>query len=473
VANYHDLLDAVAQIRAATGNDGDWMTGLSASDISVVANPASPPAAVDAVFAKLTAAHPAIFGSGATAVFPQLASDQSEGAAAEAIRTAETALAQQHSQAALLDLQVVAAVLNAHTSHAESVAALERLQSEIEAAVTSRTDLDTPAGARGFQRYLIDKLRDIRTVVETADLDATSKAAMAAALASLYASSSTASGDVGEPSVRPQPPSEPLQPSAPVPSSASSPVPPIPADLGLDPLPPTIADNAFPPVDYPSTPVPVPPPAATTPMSGGWGGAAPSPGMPFGGGLPPLPMGSIPDFPSDPAGGPSPQGIKPHPDPVSTEPTDQQSADPTGQPSAGEDPDSHGASSHGANSVELPDGQIIIAPNPQLAAAITAAVAGTPIAEAFSAQGITIPAPGSAIANPVQPMDLLPGDVGLFNDRHALALGDDKALLDNKIQAIASMSGLGFIGWQRPPEPVVAPAPDVPAPAPPPQAYPR
>jgi hypothetical protein len=173
-------------------------------------------------------------------------------------------------------------------------------------------------------------------------------------------------------------------------------------------------------------------------------------------------MGSIPDFPSDPAGGPAPDGTKPRPDPVSTEPTDQQSAEPTGQPSASGDPNGQDPSS-----VELPDGQIIIAPNPQLAAAITAAVAGTPIAEAFSAQGITIPAPGSAIANPVQPTDLLPGDVGIFTDRHALALGVEKALLDNQIQDIASMSGLGFIGWQRPPEPVIAPAPDMPVPAPP------
>ena len=468
MANYHDLLDAVARIRAATGSDSAWMTGLSPEDIAVVANPASSSAAVEAVLTKLTAAHRAIFGLGPTAADSQIVPEASAGAAADAIRTAETALAQQHSQAAQLDLQVVTAVLNAHTSHAESVAALERLQIEIGDAITSRTDLDTPAGARGFQRYLIDKLRDIRTVVETADLDATSKAAMAAALASLYASSSTALSDGGEPSDRSPSRSEQVQPSAPVPSSASSPAPAIPAGLGLDPLPPTIADNSYPPVDYPLAPVPVPPPAATTPMSGGWGGAAPSPGMPLGGGLPPLPIGSIPDFPSDPAGGPSPQGVKPHPDPVSTEPTDQQSADPTGQPSASEDPDSQDP-----NSVELPDGRIIIAPNPQLAAAITAAVTGTPIAEAFSAQGITIPAPGSAIANPVQQTDLLPGDVGLFTDRYALALGDEKAWLDNKIQAIASLSGLGFIGWQRPPEPVIAPAPDVPAPPTPPQAYSR
>ena len=63
--------------------------------------------------------------------------------------------------------QVIAAVLNAHATHATGRAALDGLQHDIESAVATRTDLDTPAGARAFQRYLIGKLRDIRTVVET------------------------------------------------------------------------------------------------------------------------------------------------------------------------------------------------------------------------------------------------------------------------------------------------------------------
>ena len=77
---------------------------------------------------------------------------------------------------AQLDLQVITAVLNAHTTHAAGREALDDLQDDIETAVTARTDLDTPAGARALQRYLIGKLRDIKTVVETASLDDTSKA---------------------------------------------------------------------------------------------------------------------------------------------------------------------------------------------------------------------------------------------------------------------------------------------------------
>ncbi len=39
----------------------------------------------------------------------------------------------------------------------------------------TRPDLDTPAGARDFQRFLIGKPRDIRAVVMNASLDDTSK----------------------------------------------------------------------------------------------------------------------------------------------------------------------------------------------------------------------------------------------------------------------------------------------------------
>jgi len=105
--------------------------------------------------------------------------------------------------------------------------------------------------------------------------------------------------------------------------------------------------------------------------------------------------------------------------------------------------------------VELPDGQRVVAPSSQLAAVISAAVAGTPIPEAFSAQGITIPAPGSPVMAPLDPAMLGPGDIGVLSDRHALALGDGKALLDNQIQTVDSLGGQGAIGWQHPPEPLI------------------
>src|ERR1700733_12792191 len=114
------------------------------------------------------------------------ASDHQEGEAADAIRDAEVALAHQNSATAQVDLQVVSAVLNAHERSTTGGEALDKLRDEIEAAVTTRSDLDTPAGARDFQRYLIGKLRDIRAVVASASLDDTSNSALMAAWTSLY-----------------------------------------------------------------------------------------------------------------------------------------------------------------------------------------------------------------------------------------------------------------------------------------------
>ena len=315
----------------------------------------------------------------------------SDGAAADAIRAAESALAHQTSLTAQVDLQVVTAVLNAHTDHGGAVAVLDRLQDEIEAAVLIRTDLDTPAGAREFQRYLLEKLRDIRTVIDTAGLDATSQATLAAALASLYASTA---------------PNAPDTPNAELPLRGAPaddlPADDLPADdLCADYLPADYLPGEYPPGDY--LPGEYPPPATAPPaaMSPAWGGA-PATGSSFGGGLPTLPTAASPDFPIE--------------RPPIDWPVDN-----------------------------------VTAPNAQLAAVITAAVAGTPIPDAFSAQGIAIPAPGSAIPVPVEPGRLVPGDIGLFADRHALALGSGQMLLDNVIQPLGTMKDAGFIGWLQPP----------------------
>ena len=343
----------------------------------------------------------------------------SDGAAAEAIRAAESALAHQSSLTAQVDLQVVTAVLNAHTDHAGAVAVLERLQDDIEAAVLIRTDLDTPAGAREFQRYLLEKLRDIRTAVDTAGLDATSQATLAAALASLYASTGSDTPNAG--------------------SSVES------DDRSLAELPLPDAAADYLPVDVPPGEYPPPataPPAAT--VSPAWGGGAPATGSALGGGLPTLPTAASPGFPIEqpPIDLPVDNAL---PD---TESESEVSEAADSGPSAQAPPE---ASTVDGLTVQLPDGQNVTAPNAQLAAVITAAVAGTPIPDAFSAQGITIPAPGSAIPVPVESGRLVPGDIGLFADRHALALGSGQILLDNVIQPLGTMADAGFIGWLQPP----------------------
>ena len=351
-----------------------------------------------------------------------------EGAAAEAIRAAEAALARQQTLAAHVDLQVVTALLNAHTTHAEGAGALAELQRDIEAAVVTRPDLDTAAGARSFQRFLIDRVRDIRAVVDGTELDVTSKASAAAALAALY---STAEND-----------------SAAIESAAAPPDADA-ADLLAEGLPPDVVDL---PVDLPNEL----PPAPSPPAAG-----IPAPGMPVGtGGLPSLsgPSGlplsgssptGLPLSGSSPTGlplsGSSPIGSTSLADllPRRHRPDTEQTNDHPDRPGPDEpDPDEPPNDSAGA-----PDDAL----RPELPAVISAAVAGTPIAEAFAGQGIAIPAAGTPVAAPLPPEQVTAGDIGVFTDRHALALGNGKALLDNQIEPVAEVSGAGFLGWQHPP----------------------
>lgn len=164
-----------------------------------------------------------------------------------------------------------------------------------------------------------------------------------------------------------------------------------------------------------------------------------------------LPATALPDFPTHATDDPPLRGSESTADPGTPDTADEKPGGPEAGP--GEGPPG------GAITIELPDGQRVTAPSPQLAAVIAAAVAGTPIPDAFSGQGITIPAPGSPVVAPVDPAALVPGDVGVFGDRHALALGEGKALLDNQIQPIDGFGGRGLIGWQHPPESVTTSPP--------------
>ena len=207
MATPDDVLAAVEHIKECTGDPAAWLAGLTPQDITdVVTIFTASPQRLDGIIATIRQQHPDLFDSrtGEMMVPPRTgpagrrpagpqpdnpAADRQEGAAADTIRDAEAALAHQNSATAQIDLQVVTAVLNAHQRNAEGREALGRLQHDIEAAVTTRSDLDTPAGARDFQRFLIGKLRDIRDVVANASLDDTSNSALMAAWTSLYDSS--------------------------------------------------------------------------------------------------------------------------------------------------------------------------------------------------------------------------------------------------------------------------------------------
>jgi hypothetical protein len=462
MSTYSDLLAAVKRIRDHTGDPDAWQTGLTPNEMFVVATPATRPAQLNAIISKIRQQHPDVFGaSGATPTDPRVRAPTSgippvspepqQGEAAKAIADAEAALAHQNSASSQLDLQVISAILNAHLKTVEGSEALIKLQRQTETAVRTRSDLDTPAGARDFQRFLISKLRDIRAVVANASLDDTSKSTLMAAWTSLYEASKNEPADPNQRRPAPAAPDNPPsagtgQQAAALPDAAGDPY----LDSPLDD-PSLLAEGS----------------AAQDPATASL--APPTPAMPMAPMIPSIPSlaagsppgefsapGSVPGW-NGPGGLPlsklldrgEPESIdadEAHDHAASGESHDRKDADRT--ESSGEKPESPPA---GPTTITLPNGEIVTAGSPQLAAAIKAAVGGTPIADAFRQQGITIPPPGTAVTEPIDPLRVIPGDIGILTDRHALALGHGKALLDGQIQHIATVTGPSFLGWEHPP----------------------
>lgn len=485
MATINDLLAAIEHVRVCTGDPSGWLTGLTPDDVSAAATIfAATPERLSALVTEIRHHHPGLFDpvTGA-ATFPPAplvsqrpgglrsagqpsagpSAGHQEGAAAEAIRSAEVALADQNSATAQLDLHVITAILNAHLNAVEGRHALNKLQNDVEAAVQTRTDLNTPAGARDFQRFLIGKLNEIRAVIARASLDDTSKSALMAAWTSLYDVSKNDQSAAGH--------DGPVHAAtASSPSGTGGLRSPLWAEAGTDPfLDLLLADDpGLVPGDLPAQ-APAAPPAASDvsgsgwpamPGSGGMPGAAPGWGLPGGPGAvvsPALPQvdpkqrgpQDLDEYPltlEDLAAEDEPSSDEPG------EPGDSRTAEAAQSPAA---PEPHPA---GPTIVTLPDGDTVTAASPQLAAAIRAAANGAPISDAFRQQGIIIPSPGTAVTVPLDPSRVVPGDIGMFTDHHALALGRGRALLNGQIHDIATVSGPSFLGWEHPPAPATAPA---------------
>ncbi|BBY23728.1 hypothetical protein MSTO_39330 [Mycobacterium stomatepiae] len=302
MSTYDELLATVKVVRDRTGDPNAWQTGLTPTELAAMITPTTRPEQLDMILAKIRRQHPGVFGSGVESSAP--APQQSEGTTAEAIAGAEAALAHQNSASSQLDLQVISAIMNAHLKTVEGAEALSALQRETEAAVQTRSDLDTPAGARDFQRFLIGKLRDIRTVVMTANLDDTSKSALMAAWTSLYDASKSPTNVAGE-----------TRPAA---VAASEPTA-EPADSGGDPLldslladdPGLLAEDSGP---IGTAPAPAMPSALPGIPNLGLG-PTPGPGSMGGWGLPAALPGRQEGSETDPASA-GLDGEEPEPDPA-------------------------------------------------------------------------------------------------------------------------------------------------------------
>ncbi|MGO9156435.1 DUF4226 domain-containing protein [Mycobacterium sp.] len=456
MTTYRDVLAVVKQIRDRTGDPNAWQTGLTPNEVVAVVTPTTRPEQLDAIRSRIRQQHPDVFGVAAgdprvppfPSDTPPASHEPQQGEAAKAIADAEAALAHQNSASSQLDLQVISAILNAHLKTVEGSEALSKLQQETEVAVRTRSDLDTPAGARDFQRFLISKLRDIRAVVANASLDDTSKSTLMAAWTSLYDASKN---EPAVPGRRRPAPATPDNPPAAGPSQQAA-SPDAAADPYLDSLlddPGLLADGL--PAQDPSAAAPPPPAMPMAPMIPSipslGGGSLPGGFSGFSG------PGSAPGWNSEGGLPLSRLFDRAEPDPADAdEAGDHKDAEAV--ESSGEKPESPPTGptgSTGPTVVTLPDGETVTAGSPQLAAAIKAAVGGTPIAQAFHQQGITIPPPGTAVTDPIDPLRVIPGDIGILSDRHALALGHGKALLDGQIQHIATVSGPSFLGWEHPP----------------------
>ncbi|BDB39593.1 DUF4226 domain-containing protein [Mycobacterium kiyosense] len=486
MATDQDVFAAMQLIAARTGDPKAWQAGLTAQEVIDFLSPATPGQVRDALLDRIRRQHPDVFDPAGAPLPDRVPApprspappDHADGDAAKAIAEAEAALAHQNSMTSQLDLQVVTAILNAHLTNAEGNDTLASLQREIETAVATRSDLDTPAGARDFQRFLIGKLRDIRAVVATAGLDDTSKSALMAAWTSLY----NASKD--------EPPRDRVA-AAPAPagsggaSGGGQQPAPAPSGSGSDPLLDSLLLDdpglAGAPMQEPaampaaSSGAGSPPSSAAAP---GAGAGLPSSGSPSGLSLPGLSGagtgrdgGALGDGLFDEESDrherkPTDAGSKKDDTDHDADHEADHQDDPQHQPEA-EQPETPPA---GPTTVTLPNGETVTAASPQLAAAIKAAAGGTPIPDAFQQQGISIPQPGTAVAHPVDPAQLTPGDIGIFTDRHALALGRSKALLDGQIQQVSTVTGPSFLGWEHPPAPEAhaagapPPAGDVPTP---------
>ena len=459
MSTYDELLAVVKSVRDRTGDPNAWQTGLTPNEVAAVITPTTGSEQLVAILDKIRQRHPAVFGAGTTPD-GEPPSGREQGEAAEAIADAEAALAHQNSASSQLDLQVITAILNAHLKTVEGREALTALQQETESAVRTRSDLDTPAGARDFQRFLIGKLRDIRAVVGNANLDDTSKSALMAAWTALYEASSSSKNESGDPSEHRPPAIAPVAEATPGTGQRPAGA----AEAGGDPLldslpaddPGLLAGEQGPAAPAMQT-VPTMPPMPTVPSIPSLGGGS----LP-GGGMSP---GSMTGW-SAPGGSPGPELQED--DPSLKDPDDHKDdeehkddEDHNGDKQHDEEAASHQPESPqaGPTAVTLPDGDTVTAASPQLAAAIEAAAGGTPIADAFHQQGITIPAPGTAVTNPIDPVRVTPGDIGIFTDRHALGLGHGKALLDGQIQQIVTVTGPSFLGWEHPPAAATATAP--------------
>lgn len=92
------------------------------------------------------------------------------GPSLEAVEARRSALASQHGAASEADRLLNEVLTSAHDAARESVRRLDSIAEQIDHATVHQADLalDTPMGAREFQKFLMAKQREIASVVAEA-----------------------------------------------------------------------------------------------------------------------------------------------------------------------------------------------------------------------------------------------------------------------------------------------------------------
>lgn len=105
-----------------------------------------------------------------------------------AMRERQVALSEQHGSAGDADRALADALASAHAATVEGVRRLDEIAAEIDRAVANQAaiGLDTPMGAREFQRFLIAKEREIQAVVSDVRELGSAKKALLDKLAAHY-----------------------------------------------------------------------------------------------------------------------------------------------------------------------------------------------------------------------------------------------------------------------------------------------
>lgn len=411
-----------------------------------------------------------------------------QGAVAAAVKKLEDSLKKQNSQVADADRSLAEAVLNAHANVVAGQQKLASMQQSIEDAVSKQTALDTPVGAREFSKFLLSKQKDLLDLATNADLDDKSKTAILAGLAYLNGSALSDPDDPkkGGPDNKPGDPGNGGQTGQGGGGGAGAADPGAGAgaggpgnDAGLtDPLSSLLSDPGL---------------GGENPLGGltsglgsmipsmGGGGLGGIPGMFGGGGSSPGSGGlSDPlDRPNDHHG--DDRDLKSLLDPGNSNDSPHEGGHPGDKPDSPLDPNKQGdkpnndnptpgapvpgplappaPAGSGPTQVQLPNGQTVTAPNPQMANVTKLVAQGTPIADAFHQNGMAWPPPpGAPVHTPTDPSRITMGTVGQFADHQVYAINKDLVVINGQIKPISEASGPGFLGWMPPPDVPTAPA---------------